>query len=112
MDFEYITKNGVETVAPDMHGKMSEPFVPFSVRCPSFVELGDGTIVYFFGAKYDSQEDNAAGCLALVRSRDGGKTWGEMRLLRYDGAPCGGGNPIYDAVNDTIVILALSLIHI
>lgn len=108
MNFEYITKNGVETVAPDMRGVMSEPFIPFSVRCPSFVELNDGTIVYFFGVKYESQEDNAAGCGALVRSRDGGKTWGDMRLLRYEGCPCAGGNPIYDAVNDTIVVLGRS----
>ena len=108
MNFEYITKNGTETVAPDMHGKMSSPFVPFSYRVPNFIELNDGTIVYFFEIKYDCQDDNASGCGALVRSHDGGKTWGEMRLLRYDGAPCGGGHPVYDSVNDTLILLARS----
>lgn len=110
MNFEYITKNGIELTAPDMHGQTSDPFVPFSVRGPNFIELNDGTIVYFFGMKYEAQDDEAPGCGALLRSHDGGKTWGEMRLLRYENAPfgIGGGTPVYDAVNDTLIMLARS----
>lgn len=107
MIFETITPNGASIAAPDMHGKLSDPFVPFAVRGPNFIQLNDGTVVYFFGMKYSSQLDEALGCTALMRSHDGGKTWGEMRLLKYDGAPfdVGGGTPVYDAIHDTLILL-------
>ncbi|MBQ8551794.1 MAG: exo-alpha-sialidase [Clostridia bacterium] len=108
MTFETLTPNGAVITAPDMRGKMSEPFTAFAVRGPGFVELKDGTLLYFFGMKFGSQLDEALGCSALMRSHDGGKTWGEMRLLRYDGAPfdVGGGVPVYDEVHDTLLLFA------
>ena len=108
MTFETLTPNGARICAPDMHGKMSEEFVPFAVRGPNFIELNDGTLIYFFGMKFGSQLDEALGCSAILRSHDGGKTWGEMRLLRYDGAPfdVNGGLPVYDKVHDTLILVA------
>lgn len=107
MTFETLTPNGIEIVAPDMDGKMSEPFVPFCVRVPDFIELNDGTLLYFFEMKYTSQADEAPGCRAMMRSHDGGKTWGEMVLLRRESG-YGVGVPVYDAVHDTIVSLGRS----
>ncbi len=106
MTFETLTPNGARITAPDMHGKLTEELVPFAVRGPNFVELNDGTILYFFGMKFGSQKDEAVTCSAMMRSRDGGKTWGEMQILTYDGAPCEGGCPIYDKLHDTLILIA------
>ena len=108
MTFETLTPNGAQICVPDMKGNLSEPFVPFAVRLPRFVETKDGTILYFFAMKYHSQLDDVPGCTAFMRSHDGGKTWGEMRLLKYDGAPTGGGFPVYDEVNDTLILFSRS----
>ena len=45
-----------------------------------------------------------------MRSHDGGKTWGEMRLLKYENTPyeINGGTPIYDELHDTLILLARS----
>ena len=47
MTFETLTLNGARITAPDMHGKPSRELTPFAVRGPNFVELNDGTILYF-----------------------------------------------------------------
>ena len=104
MTYETITPMGGVINAVDMHGQTTEPFVPFSVRCPQFIELKDGTLVYIVEAKYNSQADEEPACKLLMRSHDGGKTWGESRLLKYKGYPDSvGGVPIYDEVNDTLI---------
>jgi len=81
MTYRMITVNGTAITAPDMHGETGEPFIPFSVRGPLFLQLRDGTLLYFFGIKYTSQADEAMGCQALMRSHDGGKTWGEEFVI-------------------------------
>ena len=106
MTFQNLTPNGARITAPGMHGKISEELVPFAVRCPNFIELNDGTILYFFCMKFGSQSDEAVSCTAMMRSRDGGKTWGEMKILTYEGAPCEGGCPIYDKLHDTLILVA------
>jgi len=109
MTYRMITVNGTAITAPDMHGETGEPFIPFSVRGPLFLQLRDGTLLYFFGIKYTSQADEAMGCQALMRSHDGGKTWGEMRRLTYDGVGnIPGGTPVYDAEHDRLLLLARS----
>jgi len=101
---ETLTPTGIEIYGPDMLGQTTEGFVPFSVRCPNFIQLNDHTIVYFFEAKYASQLDEEPSCRVLMRSHNGGKTWGETRLLRYEALPfCPGGTPIYDSVHDTLI---------
>ena len=42
----------------------------------------------------------------MMRSYDGGKTFGETVILKYDGAPAGGGTAIYDSETDTLVLLS------
>ena len=106
MTFETLTPNGARITAPDMHGKLTEELVPFAVRGPNFVELNNGTLLYFFCMKFGSQKDEELGCTAMMRSRDGGKTWGEMQILTYDGALCEGGCPIYDKLHDTLILIA------
>lgn len=108
MDVTKISVNAEPITALDMHGKLNENLVPFTNRIPNFIELLDGTILYIYNIKYDSQLDEADGCTILMRSHDGGETWGEMRLLRYDGMPSGisSGTLVYDEVNDALIILA------
>lgn len=106
MAFEILTPGGSAISGSDMHGK-TLTFTPFSVRYPSFIELRDGTLVYFFFAMYDSQADEAPGRHVLMRSHDGGRTWGETQLLCYDDDPCGDGvgvTPVYDEVHDTLLL--------
>ena len=106
MTFETLTPKGMKIIIPDMHGKPSAELVPFAVRCPNFIELNDGTILYFFCMKFGSQKDEEIGGSVMMRSHDGGKTWGEMQFLCYDGAPCEGGIPIYDKLHDTLILIA------
>ena len=104
MMYKTITPSGVEICGPNMLGENEEGFVPFSVRGPNFIQLKDHTIVYFFEAKYASQLDEEPSCKILMRSHDGGKTWGETRLLRFENQPdCIGGTLLYDEVNDTLI---------
>ena len=106
MTFETLTPKGMKITIPDMHGKPSAELVPFAVRCPNFIELNDGTLLYFFCMKFGSQKDEEIGGSVMMRSHDGGKTWGEMQFLCYDGAPCEGGIPIYDKLHDTLILIA------
>lgn len=108
MDFLELTMDGTELTAKDMHGKVLGPMVAFAVRGPNFVELSNGEILYFFGMKFGSQADEAVGYGAMSRSYDGGKTFGETVILAYDGAPAGGGVPVYDKENETLVLLSRS----
>ena len=106
MTYRTLTMMGTEINAMDMHGNPTEPFVPFSVRVPQFTELKDGTLLYCFQAKYNSQLDEEPCCQVMMRSCDGGNTWGEARLLTYKGAPLNmWGVPVYDEVNDALVYL-------
>lgn len=109
MTYNTITPIGLTIEALDMLGKAVPPFVPFSVRCPQFIELKDGTLLYFFDAKYYEQSDEAESCKVMLRSHDGGQTWGEARVLEYDSLPFFlGGLPLYDAVRDTLIYFARS----
>ena len=78
MNIETLTPAGIEIYGPDMLGQTTGGFVPFSVRCPNFIQLNDHTIVYFFEAIYASQLDEEPSCRVLMRSHDGGKTWSEF----------------------------------
>jgi len=105
MQYETIVPIGSVIDAVDMHGVRPEPFVPFAVRGPQFVETRDGTIIFIFEAKYHSQADEEPACKVLLRSHDGGRTWGEARMLKYDDIVIGG-IPIYDEINDTLIYFA------
>ena len=108
MDYKILTADGTEFTAVDMKGKKMGPMVAFAVRGPNFVELKGGEVLYFFGMKFGSQLDEAVGYAAMMRSRDGGRTFGETVILTYDGAPegVGGGTPVYDAETNTLVLLS------
>ena len=106
MNYEMMTPCGTEIQARNMLGGGAESFTPFCVRCPRFVELNDKTLVYSFEAKYDSQLDEAPSCQIVMRSHDGGQTWGEARMMTYPEIPYTiGGAPVYDEVNDTLLLL-------
>ncbi len=110
MRTERITPAGMTVRALDMHGLPVEPFVPFAVRGPQFLELKDGTLLYSVETKLRSQADEEPGPRLLLRSRDGGKTWGEARAFLYEGAPLGGIrcgiSLVYDEVHDTVICFA------
>ncbi len=106
MDYKMLTADGTEVTAVDMRGKTCGPMVAFSVRGPNFIELSNGEVLYFFGMKFGSQADEAVGCSAMMRSYDGGKTFGDTMILGYDGAPTGGGTPIYDPKTNTLILLS------
>ncbi|MBR5867956.1 MAG: exo-alpha-sialidase [Clostridia bacterium] len=102
-----IVPIGKPIEAIDMHGIHREAFIPFAIRCPQFCELGDGTLIFIFEAKYHSQLDEEPACHVLLRSHDGGITWGEARLLCYDDMNLFG-VPVYDRVHDTLIYFARS----
>ncbi len=107
--YSTITPIGTTIEALDMKGKAIPSFVPFSVRCPQFIEWKNGVLLYFFEAKFYEQSDEAESCKVMLRSCDGGKTWGDARVLAYDGFPFYlGGLPIYDAMRDTLLYFARS----
>ena len=81
MTFETLTPKGMKITIPDMHREPSAELIPFAVRCPNFIELNDGTILYFFCMKFGSQKDEEIGGSVIMRSQDGGKTWGEEHIL-------------------------------
>jgi len=106
MDYRILVADGTEISAADMRGKPCDATVAFAVRGTNFIELNNGEILYFFGMKFGSQADEAEGCAAMMRSYDGGKTFGETVILKYDGSPTGGGTPIYDPKTNTLILLA------
>lgn len=109
MTYTEITPVNTTISAIDMRGNAVAPFVPFSVRGPQFIELKDKTILYFFDAKYNSQADEEPSCKVMLRSHDGGETWGEARVLTYKGIDFSiNGLPIYDEIHDTLVYLGRS----
>jgi len=109
MAYSNITPIDSTINAIDMRGKAVEPFVPFSVRGPQFVELKDGTLLYFFDAKYNTTLDEEPSCKVLLRSHDGGQTWGEAQVLTHGGLNFSiNGLPIYDEIHDTLVYFGRS----
>lgn len=109
MPCKTITPIGTVIDALDMRGNPVNPFVPFAVRGPQFAQLADGTLLYFFEAKYRSQSDEEPSCKVMLRSHDGGTTWGEARVLTCPSIPYSiSGLPIYDAVHDTLVYFGRS----
>ncbi|MBR6762661.1 MAG: exo-alpha-sialidase [Clostridia bacterium] len=100
-----IVPIGEPIEAIDMHGVKHSPFIPFAIRCPQFCELADGTLLFFFEAKYQSQLDEEPACHVLLRSGDGGKTWGDARMLCYDDFNIGG-VPVYDRIHNTLLYYA------
>ncbi len=106
MDYKILTADGTEVTAVDMRGNVRGPMTAFAVRGPNFIELNNGEVLYFFGMKFGSQADEAIGCGAMMRSKDGGKTFGETMILAYDGAPVGSGEPLYDPITNTVFLLA------
>lgn len=92
MQIQTITLNYAPISAIDMHGKPMETFAPFAVRCPKFIELADGTVLYYFQAKYQSDGDEAPHCMVQMRSRDGGIDgfWGKRVALMLYASTDGG----------------------
>ena len=109
MDHKILVAANTMHHAVNMLGEAVEPFVPFSVRSPQLLKLKDGTQLFFYGAKYNSQLDEEPCVVILIRSKDGGKTWGDARMLSYEGVPYNlMGVPIYDEINDVLVYFARS----
>lgn len=105
MKCKVISSCNTEIQAYSMLGKAAESFTPFCVRGPKLLELKDKTLVYSFEAKYDSQLDEAPSCQIIMRSYDGGQTWGEARMMIDPEIPYTiGGAPVYDEVNDTLIL--------
>ena len=61
-------------------------------RIPALLTTGKGTVLVFCEARRESGRDHSNIDLVLKRSQDGGRTWGNMRVLADDG-PHAMGNP-------------------
>ena len=105
MSYQVIASCGTEIQACNMLGEAAESFTPFCVRSPKLLELNDKTLVFSFDAKYDSQLDEAPSCQVIMRSHDGGLTWGEARMMIDPAIPYTiGGAPVYDEANNTLLL--------
>jgi hypothetical protein len=92
-NFHHVLRNRLFIVYSDDNGKTwngfdkpidSSPLIWCELNKP-FIERSDGTITVpiwgFLSAKDDNERRDAGG---LLRSTDGGKTWGDFSLIAYD----------------------------
>ena len=105
MNYKVIASCNTEIQARTMPGESAESFTPFCVRGPKFIELNDKTLIFSFEAKYDSQLDEAPSCQIIMRSSDGGQTWGDARMMIDPEIPYTiGGAPVYDEANNNLIL--------
>ena len=65
-------------------------------RIPSIITTNKGTVLAFAEGRKNSSSDSGDIDIVLKRSKDNGKTWGEIIVVRDDGLNvCGNPSPCY-----------------
>ena len=74
-------------------------------RLPTIIEDGNG-VIYVFAEGRHTQSDWGDIDIVMKKSEDGGKTFGEMRVIKNDGEnKCGDPTPVYDDVRKRILLI-------
>jgi Tol biopolymer transport system component len=75
-------------------------------RIPSLLVTAKGTLLAFCEGRKKGRGDSGAIDLLLRRSTDGGKTWGDVRVIWHDGDnTCGNPCPVVDRKTGTVWLL-------
>jgi sialidase-1 len=75
-------------------------------RIPVLLAAGPGTLLAFCEGRKDSFEDHGNIDILLRRSEDGGRTWGDRRVIRDDGQDTAGNPcPVLDASTGAVWLL-------
>lgn len=101
MEYQVLDQAGSQEEVLNNQGKALPPMEVYAVRCPVLVQTKRGTILSFSNLKFGSQKDEAPSVTGLRRSFDGGKNWGPLQVFPMD--MCG--QPVYDELRDTVVLL-------
>ena len=92
-DLKYIFKSG------------SEGYNTF--RIPSIITTDSGVLLAFAEGRKNSSSDSGDIDLVLKRSTDGGKTWGDLIVIRDDSTNvCGNPSPVIDRKTGNILLLS------
>ncbi len=92
-ELKYIFKSG------------SEGYDTF--RIPSIITTDSGVVLAFAEGRKNSSSDSGDIDLVLKRSIDGGKTWGDLIVIRDDGTNvCGNPSPVIDKKTGKIFLLS------
>ena len=92
-DLKYIFKSG------------SEGYNTF--RIPSIITTDSGVVLAFAEGRKNSSSDSGDIDLVLKRSIDGGKTWGDLIIIRDDSTNvCGNPSPVIDRKTGKIFLLS------
>jgi sialidase-1 len=76
-------------------------------RIPALAATGAGTLLAFCEGRRNSRQDMGDIALLARRSTDGGRTWGEPRVVWQDpGNTCGNPCPVVDRATGTVWLLA------
>lgn len=82
----------------------SEPYHTF--RIPSVIRAANGDLLAFSEGRRGGRGDSGDIDLVMRRSRDGGRTWEAMIIVRDDGPnTCGNPCPVVDRATGTILLL-------
>lgn len=74
-------------------------------RIPALLVLGDDQLLAFVEARRDGSADTGEIDLVQRRSADGGRTWGEVELVRHwPGHTCGNPAPVRTAGGDLVLL--------
>lgn len=76
-------------------------------RLPAILKTEDNVLLAFAeGRKRDCWSDGGDTDIVMKRSSDGGRTWGDLKVIWDDGAnACHNPTPILDQVNERVVLL-------
>lgn len=92
-ELKYIFKSG------------SEGYNTF--RIPSIITTDSGVVLAFAEGRKNSSSDSGDIDLVLKRSTDGGKTWGDLIIIRDDSTNvCGNPSPVIDRKTGKIFLLS------
>ena len=76
-------------------------------RIPSIITTNKGTVLAFAEGRKNSSSDSGDIDIVLKRSKDNGKTWGEIIVVRDDGLNvCGNPSPVVDRKSGSIHLLS------
>lgn len=76
-------------------------------RIPAIVEAADGALIAFAEGRVSGAADDGNVDLLAKRSRDGGRTWGELQVLAdMESNFIGNPSPVLDAASGRVVLLA------